>query len=38
LNPEIVLERIAIPEMAIEEFVAPKTMKPQIATEDGRRR
>jgi hypothetical protein len=32
VNPEIVLEQIAIPEIPIEELVTPKTTTPQIAT------
>jgi hypothetical protein len=31
VNPEIVLERIAIPEIPIEELVTPETMRLQIA-------
>jgi hypothetical protein len=30
VNPQIVLERIAIPEIPIEEFATPETMTPQI--------
>jgi hypothetical protein len=31
VNPENVLERIAIPEIPIKEFITSETMRPQIA-------
>jgi hypothetical protein len=34
VNPEIVLERIPIPELPTEKLIAPKTMRPRIATDD----
>jgi hypothetical protein len=32
LNPEIVRERIAVPEIPIKELATPDAMRPQIAT------
>jgi hypothetical protein len=38
VNPKIVLERMAIPEIPIEELVTSETMRPQIATDGELRR
>jgi hypothetical protein len=38
VNPEIALERIAIPEIPIKELVAPDAMRPQITTDGELRR